>query len=74
MLFEILLGTALLQLGFSNGAIAAILFTAPSYGIFTMVLTREKLGGYKVPMILIAITFLFGIGTGLLADFLTPHL
>ncbi|MEJ1239678.1 permease [Chryseolinea sp. T2] len=74
VLFEILLGTVLLQLGFSNGAIAAMLFTAPSYGIFTMVLTREKLGGYKVPIILIATTFLFGIGTGLLADFLTPYL
>jgi uncharacterized membrane protein YraQ (UPF0718 family) len=71
VLFEILLGTVLLQLGFTNGAIAAMLFTAPSYGIFTMILTREKLGGYKVPAILMAVTFLFGIGTGLLADFLT---
>lgn len=74
VLFEILLGTVLLQLGFSNGAIAAMLFTAPSYGIFTMVLTKEKLGGYRVPVILIVITFVLGIGTGLLADFLTPYL
>ncbi|MGC3944423.1 MAG: permease [Chryseolinea sp.] len=74
VLFEIMLGTVLLQLGFANGAIAAMLFTAPSYGMFTMILTREKLGGLKVPAILIAITFLFGIGTGLLADFLTPYL
>ena len=74
VLFEILLGTVLLQLGFSNGAIAAMLFTAPSYGIFTMILTREKLGGYRLPFILIATTFLFGIGTGLLADFLTSYL
>lgn len=74
VLFEILLGTVLLQLGFTNGAIAAMLFTAPSYGIFTMLLTRDKLGGYRVPAILIAVTFLFGIGTGLLAEFLTPYL
>jgi uncharacterized membrane protein YraQ (UPF0718 family) len=74
VLFEILLGTVLLQLGFTNGAIAAMLFTAPSYGIFTMVLTREKLGGYRLPVILILITFLFGIGAGLLADFLTPYM
>lgn len=72
VLFEILLGTILLQLGFSNGVIAAMLFTAPSYGLFTVVLTKEKLGGYKIPALLIAITFLFGIGTGLLADYLTP--
>ena len=71
VLFEILLGTILLHLGFSNGAIAAMVFTAPSFGLFTMVLTREKLGGLKVPLILIGITFIFGIGAGLLADFLT---
>ena len=71
VLFEILLGTVLFQLGFSDGAIAAILFTAPSYGIFTLVLTKEKLGGYKVPILLIVTTFVFGIGAGLLAEFLS---
>lgn len=71
VLFEILLGTVLFQLGFSDGAIAAMLFTAPSYGIFTLVLTKEKLGGYKVPIILILTTFVFGIGAGLFAEFLT---
>jgi uncharacterized membrane protein YraQ (UPF0718 family) len=71
VLFEILLGTILLHLGFSNGAIAAIVFTAPSFGLFTLVLTREKLGGLKVPFILLGVTFIFGIGAGLLADLLT---
>ena len=71
VLFEILLGTILLHIGFSNGAIAAMVFTAPSFGLFTLVLTKEKLGGLKVPLILIFITFIFGIGAGLLADFLT---
>lgn len=71
VLFEILLGTMLLQLGFSNGAIAAMVFTAPSFGVFTLVLTRKKLGGVKVPLTIIGITFLFGIGAGLLAEFLT---
>lgn len=71
VMFEILLGTILLQLGFSNGAIAAMVFTAPSFGLFTLVLTKQKLGGYKVPLIIIAVTFVFGIGAGLLADFLT---
>ncbi|QHT71485.1 hypothetical protein GXP67_34910 [Rhodocytophaga rosea] len=74
VLFEILLGTMLLQLGFSNGAIAAMVFTAPSFGLFTLVLTRQKLGGIKVPLVLIGITFLFGIGAGLLAEFLTTYL
>jgi uncharacterized membrane protein YraQ (UPF0718 family) len=72
VLFEILLGTILLSLGFGNGAIAAMVFAAPSFGIFTLVLTRKKLGGLKVPLLLILITFLFAIGAGLLADFLTP--
>lgn len=71
VLFEILLGTLLLQLGFSNGPIAAMVFAAPSFGLFTLVLTKEKLGGYKVPLILLGITFLFSIGAGLLAEFLT---
>lgn len=71
VLFEILLGTILLHLGFSNGAIAAMVFTAPSFGLFTLVLTREKLGGVKVPLIIIGITFVFGIGAGLLTDLLT---
>ena len=71
VLFEILLGTILLNLGFSNGAIAAMVFTAPSFGLFTLVLTKEKLGGVKVPLIIIAITFIFGIGAGLLSEFLT---
>lgn len=70
VLFEILLGVILLQLGFSNGAIAAMVFTAPSFGIFTLVLTREKLGGIKVPLILIVTTFVFGIGAGFFAEFL----
>jgi uncharacterized membrane protein YraQ (UPF0718 family) len=73
VLFEILLGTILLQLGFGNGAIAAMVFTAPSYGLFTLVLTKNKLGGYKVPLILIGITFIFGIGAGLLAEVLTKY-
>jgi hypothetical protein len=60
-----------LNLGFSNAAIAAMVFTAPSFGLFTLVLTKEKLGGYKVPLVIIGITFLFGIGAGLLADLLT---
>ena len=72
VLFEILLGTILLQLGFGNGAIAAMLFAAPSYGLFTMVLTKQKLGGYQVPILLLFITFLFAIGTGLAANLLTP--
>jgi uncharacterized membrane protein YraQ (UPF0718 family) len=71
VLFEILLGTILLHLGFSNGVVATMLFTAPAFGLFTMVVTKEKLGGYKIPLILIGITFLFGIATGILAEFLT---
>jgi len=71
VMFEILLGTILLQLGFSNGAIAAMVLTAPSFGLFTLVLTKKQLGGLKVPLILIGITFVFGIGAGLLAEFLT---
>jgi uncharacterized membrane protein YraQ (UPF0718 family) len=71
VMFEILLGTILLQLGFGNGAIAAMVFTAPSFGLFTLVLTKQKLGGYKVPLIIIAITFIFGIGAGLFAELLT---
>lgn len=71
VLFEILLGTILLNLGFSNGAIAAMVFTAPSFGLFTLVLTKQKLGGYKVPVIILGITFIFGIGAGLLSEFLT---
>jgi uncharacterized membrane protein YraQ (UPF0718 family) len=74
VMFEILLGTILLQLGFSNGAIAAMVFTAPSFGLFTLVLTKEKLGGVKVPLILIGITFIFGIGAGLFADFLSKFI
>ncbi len=74
VLFEILLGTILLNLGFSNAAIATMVFTAPSFGLFTLVLTKEKLGGYKVPLIIIGITFLFGIGAGLLANLLTKIL
>lgn len=71
VLFEILLGTILLHLGFSNGAVAAMVFTAPAFGLFTLVITKDKLGGFKVPLILMAITFIFGIGAGLLADLLT---
>lgn len=71
VLFEILLGTMMLHLGFSNGAIAAMVLTAPSFGLFTLVLTKKKLGGVKVPLIIIGITFLFGIGAGLLADFIS---
>lgn len=71
VLFEILLATILLNLGFSNGPVAAILFAAPSFGLFTLVLTKEKLGGIKVPLLLLLITFLFAIGTGLLAEWLT---
>lgn len=71
VLFEILLGTLLLNLGFSNGPVASMLFAAPAFGLFTLVLTKEKLGGIKVPLILLGITFLFAIGTGLLAEFLT---
>ena len=71
VMFEILLGTILLQLGFGNGAIAAMVFTAPSFGLFTLVLTKNKLGGYKVPLIIIGITFIFGIGAGLFAELLT---
>jgi uncharacterized membrane protein YraQ (UPF0718 family) len=70
VLFEILLGTIMLQLGFSVGAIAAMVFTAPSFGLFTLVLTKNKLGGYKVPLIIIGVTFILGIGAGLLANFL----
>ncbi len=70
VLFEILLGVILLQLGFSTGAIAAMVFTAPSFGIFTLILTREKLGGIKVPLILILTTFVFGVGAGFFAEFL----
>ncbi len=71
VLFEILIGTILLHLGFSNGAIAAMVFTAPSFGLFTMVLTKEKLGGLKVPLLLLFTTFIFGIGAAYLATFLT---
>jgi len=74
VMFEILLGTILLQLGFSDGAIAAMVFTAPSFGLFTLVLTKEKLGGLKVPLIIIGITFIFGIGAGLFADFLSKFI
>jgi uncharacterized membrane protein YraQ (UPF0718 family) len=74
VLFEILLGTILMHLGFSDGAVAAMVFTAPSFGIFTLLLTREKLGGFIVPLILIAVTFIFGIGAGLLTDVLTKIL
>jgi uncharacterized protein len=74
VLFEILLGTMLLQLGFSNGAIAAMVFTAPSFGLFTLVLTQKQLGGLKVPLAMLGITFLFGIGAGLLAEFITQVL
>ena len=74
VLFEILLGTILLHLGFSNGAIAAMVFTAPSFGLFTLILTREKLGGVKVPIIILGVTFVFGICAGLLTDFLTKIL
>jgi uncharacterized membrane protein YraQ (UPF0718 family) len=73
VLFEILLGVLLLNLGFDNGAIAAMVFAAPSFGLFTVVLTRHKFGGLKIPFLLLAITFVFGIGAGLLADFLTPY-
>lgn len=73
VLFEILLGTLLLQLGFGNGAIAAMIFTAPSFGLFTLVLTKEKLGGYKIPLLILGITFLFGIGAGLFAELLTTY-
>lgn len=71
VMFEILLGTILLQLGFGNGAIAAMVFTAPSFGLFTLVLTKKQLGGYKVPIIIIGITFILGIGAGLFAELLT---
>jgi uncharacterized membrane protein YraQ (UPF0718 family) len=74
VLFEILLGTMMLQLGFSNGAIATMVLTAPSFGLFTLVLTKKKLGGIKVPLVIIGVTFLFGIGAGLLADLITKIL
>lgn len=70
VLFEILLGTVLLHLGFSNGPIASMVFAAPAFGLFTLVLTRKKLGGVKVPIILLIVTFVFAIGAGLLAEFL----
>ncbi len=71
VLFEILLGTVLLHLGFSNGPIASMVFGAPAFGLFTLVLTRKKLGGVKVPLILLGVTFVFAVGAGLLAEFLT---
>lgn len=71
VLFEILLGTLLLHLGFSNGPIASMVFAAPAFGLFTLVLTRKKLGGFKVPAMLLAVTFIFAVGAGLLAEFLT---
>jgi len=71
VLFEILLGTILLQLGFGSGAIAAMVFTAPSFGLFTLVLTKKQLGGYKVPLLIIGITFILGIGAGLFAELLS---
>jgi uncharacterized membrane protein YraQ (UPF0718 family) len=68
VLFEILLGTILLNIGFSNGAVAAMVCTAPAFGLFTLVLTKNKLGGYKIPLLLLGITFILGIGAGLLAE------
>lgn len=70
-MIEILLGTILLQLGFGNGAIAAMVFTAPSFGFFILVLTKKHLNGYKVPLIMICITFIFGIGACLFVELLT---
>jgi uncharacterized membrane protein YraQ (UPF0718 family) len=74
VLFEILLGTILLSLGFSNGVIAAMVFTAPSFGIFTLVLTRQRFGGFKISFIMLGTTFILGIGASLLADFLTHYI
>ena len=71
VLFEILLGTVLLHLGFSNGPIASMVFAAPAFGLFTLVLTKKKLGGFKVPVILLVVTFVFAVGAGFLAEFLT---
>jgi hypothetical protein len=45
-----------LQLGFSNGVIAMLFTPQPSYGLFTVVLTKEKLDIESA--ILIAITFI----------------
>jgi len=66
-LFEIPLVIGVLALGLGIGPAAALLVTAPSVGIVTLAITRVDLG-WRPAAVLLAGTFVGGVGVGLLAS------
>lgn len=66
-LFEIPLVIGALALGLAPGAATALLLTAPSAGVVTLVLLRRELG-WQVPLKLLAGTFVLGALAGLIVQ------
>lgn len=67
VLFEIPLALVAAQLGFSIGGVAAIVCSAPSVGIFTVLLTRKQVG-MRVPLAMLGATCLLSLLAGILAQ------
>ncbi len=67
VLFEVPLAFMAAQLGFGIGGVAAIVCTAPSVGIFTVLLMRKQVGT-RVPVAMLTATALLGLGAGLFAQ------
>lgn len=66
VLFEIPLAMIVAQLGAGVGGIAAVLCTAPSIGVFTVPL-MARMGGWRLALALLVVTFILGAGAGALA-------
>jgi len=68
-LFEIPLVMGFLFIGMGMGPAAALLVTAPSVSIVTYIMLRKDVG-HAAPLLLMAATFLMGVATGLIVEYL----
>lgn len=67
VLFEIPLAYLVASLGFGIGPVAAMICTAPSIGLFTVLLVRQEVG-WKLILVMWAATFVLGVAAGFLAQ------
>ncbi len=67
VLFEIPLAYLVASLGFGVGPVAAMICTAPSIGLFTVLLVRQEVG-WKLILVMWAATFVLGVAAGFLAQ------
>jgi len=66
VLFEIPLAIIVTQLGAGVGGVAALICTAPSIGIFTVIM-MARTAGWRLAAALLAATFVLGVAAGALA-------